>query len=104
MNAIKQIGNLIDNTKRNNPEVGRVYDTDGICPTLTNMAGGGQRQPKVITRTGNTPIDSSRHGRSTRMDLWHGRFNGDNTEFMLQRPAENSDRINGNEAINEKPK
>ena len=40
MNAIKQIGNLIDNTKRNNPEVGRVYDTDGICPTLTNMAGG----------------------------------------------------------------
>ena len=40
MNAIKQIGNLIDNAKRNNPEVGRVYDTDGICPTLTNMAGG----------------------------------------------------------------
>lgn len=40
MNVIKQIGNLIENTTRNNPEVGRVYDTDGISPTLTNMAGG----------------------------------------------------------------
>ena len=47
MNAIKQIGNLIDNTKRNNPEVGRVYDTDGICPTLTNMAGGGSDSQRL---------------------------------------------------------
>ena len=46
MNVIKQIGNLIENTTRNNPEVGRVYDADGISPTLTNMAGGGAATAK----------------------------------------------------------
>lgn len=47
MNVIKQIGNLIENTTRNNPEVGRVYDADGISPTLTNMAGGGSDSQRL---------------------------------------------------------
>lgn len=44
---VKQIGNLITSPKRNNPSAGRVYDTDGLCPTLTSMAGG-YRQPFII--------------------------------------------------------
>lgn len=46
--AVKQLGN-ISNSKSfgGNPQVGRVYDTDGISPTLSTMQGGGQ-EPKVL--------------------------------------------------------
>lgn len=45
--AIKQVGN-ISNSKSfgGNPQVGRVYGTDGISPTLSTMKGGGQ-EPKI---------------------------------------------------------
>lgn len=44
-----QIGNLIEDRpdKFNNPQTGRVYDTDGISPTL-NTCGGGHREPKIL--------------------------------------------------------
>ncbi|MGY5261924.1 DNA cytosine methyltransferase [Lactiplantibacillus plantarum] len=46
--AIKQVGN-ISNSKSfgGNPQVGRVYGTDGISPTLSTMQGGGQ-EPKIL--------------------------------------------------------
>ncbi|WP_300560804.1 DNA cytosine methyltransferase [Companilactobacillus sp.] len=46
--AVKQIGN-ISNSKSfgGNPQVGRVYGTDGIAPTLSTMQGGGQ-EPKIL--------------------------------------------------------
>ncbi|KZT80992.1 DNA-cytosine methyltransferase [Lactiplantibacillus plantarum] len=46
--AIKQVGN-ISNSKSfgGNPQVGRVYGTDGIAPTLSTMQGGGQ-EPKIL--------------------------------------------------------
>lgn len=42
---VKQIGNLIDDTDKvfKNPQRGRVYDPDGICPTLNTMQGGATR-------------------------------------------------------------
>lgn len=45
--AVKQVGN-ISNSKSfgGNPQVGRVYGTDGIAPTLSTMQGGGQ-EPKI---------------------------------------------------------
>lgn len=44
---INQIGNLIDTDSfGGNPQVGRVYGTDGISPCLNTMGGGG-REPKV---------------------------------------------------------
>ena len=45
--AIKQVGN-ITNSKSfgGNPQIGRVYGTDGISPTLSTMQGGGQ-EPKI---------------------------------------------------------
>lgn len=46
--AVNQIGN-ISNSKSfgGNSQVGRVYGTDGIAPTLSTMQGGGQ-EPKIV--------------------------------------------------------
>lgn len=44
---IKQIGNINNSTSfGGNPQTGRVYDIEGISPTLNTMQGGG-REPKV---------------------------------------------------------
>jgi DNA (cytosine-5)-methyltransferase 1 len=44
---IRQIGNCMPGTKRNNPNQGRIYDINGISPCLGKMEGGG-RQPHII--------------------------------------------------------
>ena len=46
--SIKQLGNLNNSTSfGGNPQTGRVYDVDGLSPTLNTMQGGG-REPKVL--------------------------------------------------------
>lgn len=48
-NNVKQIGNISEgNSSWGNPQTGRIYSVEGICPTL-NTCGGGQREPKIIT-------------------------------------------------------
>ena len=47
---IKQVGNLVERENYANPQVGRVYSSDGIPPTLSIMQGG-DRQPKVIVKS-----------------------------------------------------
>ena len=47
--AIKQVGNYMVNSRRKNPEAGRIYDPMGLSPTLNTMQGG-NRQPKIIVR------------------------------------------------------
>lgn len=42
-----QIGNCMTSGNRDNPNQGRVYDDKGLCPTLTDMQGGG-RQPMIV--------------------------------------------------------
>ena len=45
---IKQIGNINNSASfGGNPQTGRVYDIEGISPTLNTMQGGG-REPKVV--------------------------------------------------------
>lgn len=44
---VRQIGNCCPTKTRDNPNQGRIYDTDGISPAL-NCMGGGNRQPCVI--------------------------------------------------------
>lgn len=44
---VRQIGNVMPGTNRPNPNQGRVYDKNGIAPTLTKMDGG-NRQPMII--------------------------------------------------------
>ncbi|RDG24599.1 hypothetical protein DQM20_14095 [Lactiplantibacillus plantarum] len=49
-NEVKQLGNLTPGGSfGGNPQVGRVYGTDGISPTLSTMQGGGQ-EPKIAVR------------------------------------------------------
>lgn len=48
--AVKQVGNISDSKSfGGNPQTGRVYDTEGLSPTLNTMTGGG-REPKIIQR------------------------------------------------------
>lgn len=53
--AVHQIGNIVQ-TKSfgGNPQRGRVYDTDGLSPTL-NTVGGGGLEPKIAVRACLTP-------------------------------------------------
>lgn len=44
---VKQIGNVCPTKTRDNPNQGRVYDTDGLAPALTTM-GGGNREPMIV--------------------------------------------------------
>ena len=44
---VHQIMNIMPGTNRENPNQGRVYDKNGIAPTLTRMDGG-NRQPFII--------------------------------------------------------
>lgn len=47
-NNVKQIGNISEgNSSWGNPQTGRIYSVEGICPTL-NTCGGGQREPKIV--------------------------------------------------------
>ena len=45
--SVKQIGNLFESKSRENPNQGRLYDKDGLSPTLGAMQGG-NRQPFVV--------------------------------------------------------
>ena len=48
MKEIIQIGNICaDASAWANPSVGRVYDQQGLAPTI-NSGGGGYRQPYII--------------------------------------------------------
>lgn len=47
---IKFLGNIFPTKTRANPNQGRVYDPDGIAPTL-NSNGGGNREPMIIVRS-----------------------------------------------------
>lgn len=44
---VKQLMNIMPTKTRDNPNQGRVYDTNGIAPTLTKMDGG-NREPMII--------------------------------------------------------
>lgn len=48
---IEQVGNFMDDKGRDfkNPQCGRVYDPEGLSPTL-NTCQGGNRQPKIIIK------------------------------------------------------
>lgn len=46
---VMQVGNLRQGNGWDNPQCGRVYDTNGLSPTLNTMQGG-DRQPKIVER------------------------------------------------------
>ncbi len=46
-NKIIQLGNVMPTATRENPNQGRIYDTKGIAPTITDVSRG--RQPMIVT-------------------------------------------------------
>ena len=48
---IQQIGNVAPTGNWSNPQRGRVYSAEGLCPTLNTMQGGGL-EPKILVREG----------------------------------------------------
>ncbi len=48
---VKQIGNVMPGTNRENPNQGRVYDKEGLAPTISCM-GGGNLQPMIVASRG----------------------------------------------------
>ena len=50
---VKQIGNCCPTKTRENPNQGRIYDKDGLSPSLNCMEGG-NRQPFVVVNTNNS--------------------------------------------------
>ena len=62
---IKWIGNITPTKTRDNPNQGRVYDVNGICPTITNLSGGGNLQPMVIVHREENVTDGRTKGDKT---------------------------------------
>ena len=62
---VKQIGNVCPTKTRDNPNQGRVYDVDGLAPTLTKMDGGNrepfiiEQEPFVVASRGRNPENPS---------------------------------------------
>lgn len=46
---VMQVGNIVDDSNREfkNPQTGRIYSDEGLCPTL-NTCQGGSREPKIL--------------------------------------------------------
>ena len=47
MNEVDEIGNIVKTGNWNSPQRGRIYSTEGICPCLNCMQGGGL-EPKIL--------------------------------------------------------
>ena len=68
--VVNQVGNVSKSKSfGGNPQVGRVYATDGLAPTLNTMQGGG-RQPKILVKPCLTPdrINKRQQGRRFKND------------------------------------
>ena len=55
---VKQLMNIMPTKTRDNPNQGRVYDINGIAPTLTKMDGG-NREPFIVASRGRNPENPS---------------------------------------------
>ena len=67
-NVVKQVGSI---SKRegnwNNPQVGRIYSTNGCSPTL-NTCGGGSHEPKIVQLGNVNPSGNGMNGNIYRVD------------------------------------
>ena len=57
--SVLQIGNIAEESTFSNPQIGRVYDSNGCAPTL-NTCGGGSHEPKtIVAMRGRNPDNPS---------------------------------------------
>lgn len=55
---VRQVGNIVDSAGWDNPQIGRVYDANGLSPTI-NTCQGGNREPKIVAMRGRNPENPS---------------------------------------------
>ena len=46
-NHVIELGNIVHTGNWKNPQRGRIYSVDGICPCISTCGGGGQ-EPKIL--------------------------------------------------------
>ena len=68
MCEVKQIGNIMPGTNRDNPNQGRVYDTSGIAPTINTMQGGNLQPMVVVKEVGYLENGTGKHQSNTVYD------------------------------------
>lgn len=87
----KRLGNLYGYTGGNYAY--NVYDDDGLSPTLNDMQGGG-RQPMIIAKRLQKPIDNTRfeEGKVLNLDLYNQSTNGE-VSSTLSDPCHNTNRL-----------
>lgn len=56
---VKQLGNILPTSTRDNPNQGRVYDTSGLSPSITDVSKGGDREPMIVAMRGRNPDNPS---------------------------------------------
>ena len=56
--TVRQVGNIVNTGNFDNPQRGRIYDSEGLCPTLNTMQGGGL-EPKILE-----PVCAASRGRN----------------------------------------
>lgn len=84
---ILQLGNIMPTATRDNPNQGRVYDAKGIAPTITDVSGGGGRQPMIVD--GNkirklTPLECWRLMGFSDADFKKAQIGNSNTQLYKQ--------------------
>ena len=67
--GVVQVGQIYGTEREPNPQAGRIYDADGLSPTLDAMRGG-NRMPKIIVRPCLTPdrVEKRQNGRRFKDD------------------------------------
>lgn len=58
-NGVIQIGNISMENNFLNPQVGRIYDSNGCAPTLNTCSGGGHESKKIVAMRGRNPENPS---------------------------------------------
>ena len=58
-NDVVQIGNISNEKDFSNPQVGRIYDSNGCAPTLNTCSGGGHEPKTIVAMRGRNPENPS---------------------------------------------
>ena len=82
-NFIKTVGNLYGDNK----QAGRIYDAEGIAPTLDNMASGGNKSPKIVEPQVLTP-KRNEYGKAVRKDYENGKLDESHHNMTDLQPRE----------------
>jgi DNA (cytosine-5)-methyltransferase 1 len=88
MTEVRQIGNIMPTATRNNPNQGRVYDTNGLSPAITNVSGGGGREPMIIDDKAILTPKRTEYGKAIHKDYESGNIKESRHNMTQLEPRE----------------